>query len=309
MTQKKNTLVKIKKDITQAVLDQVAAFEKTGELNFPATYSPNNAIKCAFLVISDTKNKKGETALEFCTKNSISSALLKMVTEGLTPVKDQCYFIMYGNELNYQRSYQGDITIGKRDAEMKTVTGAAIFKNDEFAHSVNVETGIKKISKHEQSLSNFGKDISGAYAIITFNDGSKHVEIMDFGMIKQAWEQGFGLGPAHKNFPDQMAIKTVIHRACKLFINTTDDSGLMTDKAKADSLHTIKENANTEELEFEDVEVIESKNHILNEEGYNKMEKLFDQDESKKKEISNLKGAAHFAPLSEEQIKKDEPDF
>ena len=291
----KNTLVKIKKDITQAVLDQVAAFEKTGELNFPATYSPNNAIKCAFLVISDTKNKKGETALEYCTKNSISSALLKMVTEGLTPVKDQCYFIMYGNELNYQRSYQGAVTIGKRDANMKTVTGAAVFTKDEFAFSVDAETGIKKITKHEQSLSNFGKDIAGAYAIITFEDGSKHIEIMDFGMIDQAWRQGSGLTPAHKNFPDQMAIKTVINRACKSFINTTDDSALMPDKAKADSLHTINENANTEELEFEDVEVVEV---------------VEPTNLTVHSEIPKEKGTAPQTPLSEKEKEKGNgPDF
>ena len=255
---KSNTLVKIKQDITLSVLDQVAAFEKAGELKFPSTYSPNNAIKCAFLVISDTKNKKGEAALQHCTKNSISSALLKMVTEGLTPVKDQCYFIMYGNELKYQRSYQGAMTIGKRDANIKTVTGAAIYKDDEFSVSVDFGTGIKKITKHETALQNFGKNISGAYAIITFNDGTQYVEIMSFEQIEQAWKQGAGLQPAHKNFPDQMSIKTVINRACKLFINTTDDSGLMGDKAKADSLHTINENANTEKLEFDEAEVVEA---------------------------------------------------
>lgn len=249
-------IVKIKDEITVQVMKKVTEFEKQGELKFPSTYSPGNAIKSAFLVISDLKDKNKKPVLEVCTKESVGNALLKMVTDGLSPIKDQCYFIAYGNELAYMRSYQGGVTIGKRDAEMKTVTGVAVFKKDEFEFDINVETGIKKITKHTSGLGNFGKEIKGAYAIITFNDGSKYVEIMDYSMIHQSWLQGSGLSPAHKNFPDQMAIKTVKARACKPFINTTDDSGLMTDKARADSLHTIKVNANQSEPEIEDANII-----------------------------------------------------
>jgi recombination protein RecT len=70
--------------------------------------------------------------------------------------------------------------------------------------------------------------IVGAYATIQLSDGSTHVEIMNMNQIRQAWMQGAtkGQSPAHKNFPDQMAIKTVISRGCKLFISSSDDSGL-----------------------------------------------------------------------------------
>ena len=47
--------------------------------------------------------------------------------------------------------------------------------------------------------------------------------------IQKSWEQGptKGQSPAHKNFPGEMAKKTVINRACKLLIAASDDSVLM----------------------------------------------------------------------------------
>ena len=35
-----------------------------------------------------------------------------------------------------------------------------------------------------------------------------------------------GQSPAHRNFPQEMAKKTVIGRACKLFVSTSDDAGV-----------------------------------------------------------------------------------
>jgi len=71
-----------------------------------------------------------------------------------------------------------------------------------------------------------------------------------------------GNSPAHKNFADQMAIKTAINRACKLLISSSDDSVLYDpledDKAidvtDANVQHEIKKTANKESLDFSKVE-------------------------------------------------------
>ena len=46
--------------------------------------------------------------------------------------------------------------------------------------------------------------------------------------IRAAWGQGATKGgsPAHKNFAEEMAKKTVIGRACKAIINSSDDAWL-----------------------------------------------------------------------------------
>ena len=49
--------------------------------------------------------------------------------------------------------------------------------------------------------------------------------------IRKAWAQGAAKGgsPAHKNFPQEMAKKTVINRACKIFVNTSTDADPLAD--------------------------------------------------------------------------------
>jgi recombination protein RecT len=89
---------------------------------------------------------------------------------------------------------------------------------------------------------------------------------MTIQQIRQSWQQGAtkGASPAHKNFPDEMSKKTVISRACKLFISSSDDSSLFDDDDKdertAASKQAIADNANREEITM-DVrsEVVEEK--------------------------------------------------
>ena len=66
-----------------------------------------------------------------------------MVTQGIKSMKNQCYFIPYGNKLNFQRSYLGTIAITKRIPGVKDVKGYAVYKDDEFETEFDVITGFK----------------------------------------------------------------------------------------------------------------------------------------------------------------------
>ncbi len=81
---------------------------------------------------------------------------------------------------------------------------------------------------------------------------------MTLPQIHKAWAQGGSKGssPAHKNFPDQMAEKTVINRALKIEVGSTDDSTLVRDRASEVVNHEIRSNANTKEIDFEDAQII-----------------------------------------------------
>jgi len=209
-------------------------------------------LKSAYLILTETKDKDKKPVLESCSRESIANTLLRMVVEGLSPLKGQCYFIPYNGKLQYQRSYQGSIALAKRYAGVKTVVGAAIFDGDKFKHEVIAETGIKRIIQHEQSLENLSNKVKGAYAIVTLNDNSVYVEIMNIKQITAAWNQrqGNGLTGAHENFSDQMAIKTVINRACKHFTSATDDSVLYSGQESKNEMNTDPEDV--EEISFED---------------------------------------------------------
>jgi recombination protein RecT len=214
------------KDITTQVLQKVQAFEKSGELRIPKDYSPENALKGAMLVLNELKTKDGSNALQYCSKTSVAQALLKMVVEGLSVLKKQGYFIPYDKELTWIRSYQGSIALAKRVAEVKEVNAVVVYQNDLFEYGIDVKTGRQVIYKHDQKLGNIANDkIIAAYAIVIYKDSSTDATIMSMDEIRTAWNQGVpkGNSPAHKNFTQEMAKKTVINRACKTPINSSTD--------------------------------------------------------------------------------------
>lgn len=217
-------LATVKRDISAQVLAKVDAFQRTGELRLPKDYSPENALKSAYIILSDPKNN----LLAKCTKESVATALLKMVTWGLSPLKSQCYFIPYGDKLECTPDYSGNIALAKRYGGLKTIKANAIFEGDEFEFEVGMD-GRRKVIKHKQTLGSIDSPVVGAYAVYELEDGTTDTEVMSIDMIHKAWGQGAtkGNSPAHKNFADQMAQKTVINRACKLLIRSSSDAVLM----------------------------------------------------------------------------------
>lgn len=260
-----NTQVaEIKKDISAQVLAKVDSFQKSGELVLPKDYVVENALKSAYIILSDPKNN----LLEKCDRSSVAEALLKMVVYGVSPIKKQCYFIPYGQKLECSISYAGNIAIAKRYGNLKSIKANAIFEGDTFEFEVDAMTGRRKITKHTQTLESIGNPVlKGAYAVYELKDGTIDVEIMNIKQIQAAWGQGGSKGnsPAHKNFGDQMAVKTVINRACKLLISSSDDSILYdpleendyVDTAKGKVEQEIHDNANNEVIGFESIEEAE----------------------------------------------------
>lgn len=244
--------------VADQVLVRIAQFQSGGDLKLPANYSAENAVRSAWLMIQEVKNLDGKPALDVCTKDSIATALLDMVLQGLNPVKKQCYFIVYGNKLQLQKSYMGTMAVAKRVANVKEIKAVPIYEGDEFEYAV--DNGRKQVTKHAQSLDNIDpQKWKGAYAIVTYTDGTTRAEIMSKKQIVASWEMGKAKGnsPAHKNFPDEMACKTVINRALKTDIGASDDADLFeeyieTDPTKAYVDHEISEHANATEIGFND---------------------------------------------------------
>ena len=217
-------------NISEQVLARIEDFQKTGGMVLPQDYSVENHMKSAWLILQATTDRSGQQALAVCTKESIANALLDMVLQGLAVSKKQGYFIVYGNKLEFQRSYFGTVALAKRTGGIKTEPIAnVIYEGDEFIYTIDPKTARISIVKHEQKIENIDNNkIKGAYALVTLADGSTQVTIMSMAQIRAAWGQGAtkGNSPAHKNFAEEMAKKTVIGRACKTIINSSDDAWL-----------------------------------------------------------------------------------
>lgn len=253
--------------VTDTVLQKINTLQESKELQLPANYSAANALKAAWLYLQDVEDKDHKRALDVCSRESISTALFNMVTQGLSVAKKQCYFVVYGKELQFVPSYFGTLAVAKRTAGVKKAVGNVVYKNDEFKYSVDLESGCKKITKHEQSIENIdNNNIVGAYAIVTFEDGTTKAEIMPITQIRQAWLQGKARGnsPAHKNFPDQMAVRTVINRALKIENASADDSHLaLDDDGSTETKTAIAPSSESpkaiEDVNIQDAEVVDDK--------------------------------------------------
>ena len=239
----------------EAITSKISELENKEGFSVPKNYSVANAVKSAYYKLITAKTKDKQPVLKVCDKKSIVNALMDMAIQGLSPAKNQCYFIPYGKELQLQRSYFGTVAAVKRMSNVENVYATIVYEDDKFKFGINPETGIFEILEHEQSLENIDiNKIKGAYAVVvTSDDSPNYVEIMSIAQIKQAWGQGMmnGNSKAHQNFTDQMAKKTVINRACKMFVNTSDDSDLLVESFNNTTENEYKEYDEDQEVKEE----------------------------------------------------------
>lgn len=260
--EKKDEKTSIQKfeNISEQVLSRIEQFQKDGSMILPKNYSVENHMKSAWLALQEVEDKEHHKALQICTKESIANSLLDMVLQGLSVSKKQGYFIMYGNKLIFQRSYFGTIALAKRAGGMVSEPVAnVIYDGDDFQYEIDPKTAKVSIIKHSQKLENIDNSkIKGAYALVTLADGTTQVTIMSMQQIRAAWGQGAtkGNSPAHKNFAEEMAKKTVIGRACKAIINSSDDAWLY--DGKEDDADSDKASIQRDAAQHSDVQIIDT---------------------------------------------------
>lgn len=249
--QQPQTAVVKYENVADLVMKRVESFTADGGLVLPKSYSVGNNLKSAWLILQEAVDRNNKPVLEVCTKASIANALFDMVLQGLSVSKAQGYFIAYGNKLEFQRSYFGTVALAKRvgGGIKREPVANVIYEGDKFVYTIDPKTGLFQIIEHDQKIENIDDaKIKAAYAITTFEDGRTEVTIMTFDQIKKAWNQGAtkGQSPAHKNFPAEMCKKTVIGRACKMVINSSDDAWLYEGKADEDDVDVAQRQRDAE---------------------------------------------------------------
>lgn len=215
-----NNQVAQQKNLTDKVGKRISEMKDEG-LQLPLNYNYSNALKSAYFAIEKTKDRSNKPALDVCTTESIANTLLNMVIQGLSPAKTQCYFVVYGNELQMQRSYFGTQAVLKRLEDVKDIWAEVIHEGDTF--QIGSEKGRTIVKEFEPKFENMDNDIIGAYAIVEKQDGTYVYTVMTKKEIQASWNQSRTGGGVQKKFPQEMAKRTVINRAAKTFINTSND--------------------------------------------------------------------------------------
>lgn len=216
-------LITMERDISDAVLEKIKTMTEGGDLKLPETYNAGTALKQAFLKIKETVDKNGKTALEVCTTDSISRALLGMCVQGLDPSKNQCYFIVFGNQLVLFRSYFGTQSALRRAVpSVYKIIADLAHEGDEFEWDTNQygERFITRITT--DPMKNASKPYAFGFCNIYDYDGNLlGATTMTWSQIQTSWRKTRTGGATQKEFPEEMAKRTLIQRACKHLLNSS----------------------------------------------------------------------------------------
>lgn len=207
------------KQVTSNVATRINQMKDSDGLMIAPKYSVSNALSSAYHAL-----KNG--GLLNKDQDSIYNALFDMVTQGLSPAKNQCYFVPYGNTVKLTRSYFGTMKVVKQLPEVKDIYAEVIYKGDDF--KIKNENGRKVFVSHDTDWMNADNEIVGAYCIIEKEDGEKILTVMTKKEIDKSWSKAKTKN-VQNDFPQEMAKRTVINRAAKQFFNTSDDNDLFLD--------------------------------------------------------------------------------
>ncbi|UQB62030.1 recombinase RecT [Lactiplantibacillus plantarum] len=278
-------------ELVTMVNNNIEDMKNNEGLSLPPDYSVGNALNSAYLILSDTS--KGQPLLDKCDQGSVIKALMNMAIQGLSPAKNQCYFIPYGNQLVMQRSYFGSISVVKRLSNVKDIQAQVVHKDDTF--KIGGENGVLVVKEFEPSFENLDKPIIGAFAWIEDINGNRTYTVMTKKDIDTSWSHA-KTKKVQNEFPEEMAKRTVINRAAKFYINSSSDNDLF--------VQAVNESTSNEYENDDKKDVTPTKRSLVADVAENKAEKVEPAEPAKEP----VRRAAKEASSNDQEPVKDEAD-
>lgn len=199
-------------NIQDALMKQIA--DKIGAM--PEGFNKDRFIlNCITLIRDMLKDKKKRENLDGISEDSIALCMIKGAFLGLDFLSGECYAIPYNKEMNFQTDYKGEIKICKKHSiqPIKDIFAKIVREGD--LYDEGVEDGKQKLVFKPLPFNN-GK-IIGAFAIVTYTDGSMLYESMsteEIEGVRQNYSKAKD-SDAWKKSSGEMYRKTVIRRLSK----------------------------------------------------------------------------------------------
>lgn len=215
-------------EMVMKVAERVQQMVENEQINIPQKYSVVNAVQAAYFKLTEVDFKKRKALIDEATPESVAFALQDMAIQALSVAKNQGYFIVYGDKMQFTRSYHGTQAVIKRMSGIKDIWANVIWKGETFDVEYN-DRGQLAFKSHAvdwKAATGKKEDIEGAYCIIERDDGIQFLTVMTMDEIKTSWSQS-SMKAVQDKYPQEMSKRTVINRAAKAFINTSDDSDLL----------------------------------------------------------------------------------
>lgn len=176
----------------------------------PSGFNKTRFIQNCMTVLQDTRN------IEKVEPKSIARTMLKGAFLGLDFFNRECYAIPYGNNLQFQTDYKGEIKLAKKYSinHIKDIYAKLVREGDEFQEEI--KDGNQTINFKPKPFND--ADIIGAFAVVLFKDGSMQYDTMSKQEIEHTRSKFSKMpnGQAWKDSTGEMYKKTVLRRLCKL---------------------------------------------------------------------------------------------
>jgi recombination protein RecT len=221
-TRKKRTMADIlqleKKDQLPAMLE---AFQGEIARALPSHLHADRMARIALTSFRQTPK------LAECEPASVFACVVQAAQLGLEPgLLGQCYLLPFKNnrqnrmECQLQVGYQGLVDLVRRSGTINSLEVHAVYSNDKF----RATWGLNPVLEHEPNWDGERGTFRLAYAIATFKDGGRHIEIMSKSEIDKIRDRSQNVQSAKKYSKttpwdtdyEEMAKKTVIRRITKM---------------------------------------------------------------------------------------------
>lgn len=206
-----------KTDNTQVAENKPTTFSDylMGQLVKVEDALPNGFNKARFVQNSIALLNDNPAIAKF-PKPQIVAGLMKGSYLGLDFYSKECYLVAYGNQLNFQIDYRGNVKLAKKYSirPIKDIYAKLVRQGDEFDMWVD-DDGTQKISFKPLAF-NDGK-IVGAFACCVYADGGIICDTMSLADLENTRKASKASNsPAWQKFTGEMYKKTVLHRLCKM---------------------------------------------------------------------------------------------
>ena len=180
---------------------------KAGAL--PKDFNQTRFLQNCMTVLQDTKG------IEKVQPITIARTMLKGAFLGLDFMNKECYAIPYGNSLQFQTDYKGEVKLAKKYSinPIKDIYAKLVRVGDDFLEEIR--DGQQYISFKPQPFND--GEIIGAFAVCFYNDGSMIYETMSKKEIEAVRDNYSKMpkGPTWTKSYGEMCKKTVLRRLCK----------------------------------------------------------------------------------------------
>ena len=174
---------------------------------------------------------KNSPDLQACSPASVIKAMLRSAELGLEPDGGKLHFIPRGGNVTVQIGYQGYVELARRTGLIASIEANLVYESDQFEIAYHLDSKFE----HRPNLRRAADDkVLGVYAYAKLTTGERLFTWMAFADVEHVRRTSSGNNKVWQQHWGEMAKKTVIKRAAKMWPSSTEMTLAMETEAEVD---------------------------------------------------------------------------